>query len=144
MHLITRIGRVRFEVPRRQFLHLAAGAAALPPLSRFGMRRKPIRRGRCASSSALRLAAATDILARLFGQWLSERLGQQFVIENRPGAGGNIGTEAVVKAPPDGYTLLMVTATTRSTRRSTKNSISISSAISRRSRASSASPTSWW
>ena len=66
--------------------------------------RKPIRRGRCASSSALRQAARSDIHARLLGQWLSERLGQQFVIENRPGAGSNIATEAVVKAPPDGYT----------------------------------------
>ena len=54
---------------------------------------------------------APDIIARLMGQWLSERLGQQFVIENRPGAGSNIGTEMVVKAPPDGYTLLMVVAT---------------------------------
>ena len=53
---------------------------------------------------------ATDIIARLIGQWLSERLGQQFVIENRPGAGNNIGTEVVVRAPPDGYTLLMVSS----------------------------------
>jgi tripartite-type tricarboxylate transporter receptor subunit TctC len=55
-------------------------------------------------------AGATDIIARLIGQWLSERLGQPFVIENRPGASGNIGTEAIVKAPPDGYTLLLVNA----------------------------------
>ena len=72
--------------------------------------RKPIRRGRCASSSALPPAAHTDIVARLIGQWLSERLGQQFVIENRPGAGSNIATEAVVRAPPDGYTLLLVSS----------------------------------
>ena len=69
--------------------------------------RKPIRHGRCASSSALRPAARATSLARLIGQWLSERLGQQFVIENRPGAGTNIATEAVVRAPPDGYTLLV-------------------------------------
>ena len=70
--------------------------------------RKPIRRGRCASIVGVAAGGATDIVARLMGQWLSERLGQQFVIENRPGAGGNIGTEAVVRAPPDGYTLLLV------------------------------------
>ena len=70
--------------------------------------RKPIRRGRCASSSAFRPAAASDIVARLMGQWLSERLGQPFVIENRPGAGSNIATETVVRAAPDGYTLLLV------------------------------------
>ena len=68
-----------------------------------------IRRGRCASSSAFAAGGGVDITARLIGQWLSERLGQQFVIENRPGAGGNIGTEAVVNAPPDGYTLLLAT-----------------------------------
>ena len=70
--------------------------------------RKPIRRGRCASIVGFAAGGATDILARLMGQWLSERLGQPFVIENRPGAGSNIATEAVVRAPPDGYTLLMV------------------------------------
>ena len=59
---------------------------------------------------AFAAGGATDIAARLMGQWLSERLGQQFVIENRPGAGSNIGTEAVVRAPPDGYTLLLVSA----------------------------------
>ena len=75
---------------------------------RASLGRKPIRRGRCASSSALPPAAPNDILARLIGQWLSERLGQPFVIENRPGAGSNIATEAVVRAPPDGYTLLLV------------------------------------
>ena len=61
---------------------------------------------------AIRPGGSTDITARLIGQWLSERLGQQFVIENRPGAGSNIGTEAVVRAPPDGYTLLLVGAST--------------------------------
>jgi tripartite-type tricarboxylate transporter receptor subunit TctC len=92
---------------RRQFLHLAAGAAAMPATSR-------IARADTYPSHPVRLVvgfaagSTTDILARLMGQWLSQRLGQQFVIDNRPGAGGNIGTEAVVKAVPDGYTLLMV------------------------------------
>ena len=96
------------KLRRRQFLHLAAGVAALPAVSRFA----------CAQAYPSRSvhlivpfgsAGATDITARLIGQWLSERLGQQFVIENRPGAGGNIATEAVVRAAPDGYTLLYVT-----------------------------------
>src|SRR5262245_11215190 len=92
---------------RRQFLHLAAGAAALLAVSR-------IVRAQTYPSRPVRLivpfgpAGSTDITARLVGQWLSERLGQQFIIENRPGAGGNLGTEAVVRAPADGYTLLMV------------------------------------
>ena len=92
---------------RRQFLHLAAGAAALPALPR-------IAKAQAYPTRAVRIivpfapGGSTDISARLIGQWLSERLGQQFVIENRPGAGSNIGTEVVVNAPPDGYTLLLV------------------------------------
>jgi tripartite-type tricarboxylate transporter receptor subunit TctC len=92
------------KLPRRQFLHLAANAAALPAVS-------PIAWAQAYPFRPVRLivpfgpAGATDITARLIGQWLSERLGQQFIIENRPGAGGNVGTEAVVHAAPDGYTL---------------------------------------
>jgi tripartite-type tricarboxylate transporter receptor subunit TctC len=98
------------KLPRRQFLHLAAGLAALPAVSRIPM-------AQAYPSRPVRLvvpfgsAGATDITARLVGQWLSERLGQQFIIENRPGAGGNVGTEAVVRASPDGYTLLMASTT---------------------------------
>ena len=98
------------KLPRRKFLHLAAGAAALPAVSRFA-------RAQAYPSRPVRIVAPTapgggpDILARLIGPWLSGRLGQQFVIENRPGGGSNIGTEAVVRAPPDGYTLLMVSTT---------------------------------
>ena len=93
---------------RRNFLHLGTGAAALLTLSR-------IAKAQAYPTRPVRLivpfgpAGATDITARLIGHWLSERLGQQFIIENRPGAGGNIATEAVVRAPPDGYTLLYVT-----------------------------------
>jgi tripartite-type tricarboxylate transporter receptor subunit TctC len=97
------------KLPRRQFLHLAAGSAALPALPR-------IARAQAYPSRPVRLivpieaGGATDIFARLIGQWLSERLEQPFIIENRPGAGGNIGTEAVVRAPSDGHTLLMAGA----------------------------------
>jgi tripartite-type tricarboxylate transporter receptor subunit TctC len=92
---------------RRQFLHLAAGAAAFPAASRFAWAQayptRPVR-----IIVGFPPGGSSDITARLIGQWLSERLGQPFVIENRPGAGTNIGTEAVVRAPGDGYTLLLV------------------------------------
>ena len=91
---------------RRQFLHLAAGAAALPVVSADREGASLSDAARCASSCRFLLAAADDIVARLMVNCLSERLGQPFIIENRPGAGGNIGTEAVVRAPADGYTLL--------------------------------------
>ena len=91
---------------RRRFLHLAAGAAALPAVSRFAWAQAyPMRSVRLIVPTAA--GGAVDMLARLFGQWLSDRLGQQFVIDNRPGAGNNVGTEAVVRAPADGYTLLL-------------------------------------
>ena len=95
------------KLPRRQFLHLAAGAAALPAISRIAWAQTyPNRPVRVIVGFAS--GGAADIMARLVGQWLSERLGQQFVIENRPGAGSNIAAEAVVRAPADGYTLLLV------------------------------------
>jgi tripartite-type tricarboxylate transporter receptor subunit TctC len=95
------------KLPRRQILHLAASAAALPAVSRFSWAQaypsRPVR-----LIVGLAAGSSLDILARLMGQWLSERLGQQFVIENRPGAGTNVATEAVVRSTPDGYTLLAV------------------------------------
>jgi tripartite-type tricarboxylate transporter receptor subunit TctC len=94
------------KLPRRQFLHLAAGTAALPAVSRIARAQTyPTRPVHVIVPYAA--AGAADIVARLMGQWLSERLSQQFVIENRPGAAGNIGTEAVVRAAPDGYSLLL-------------------------------------
>jgi tripartite-type tricarboxylate transporter receptor subunit TctC len=95
------------KLPRRNFLHLAAGAATLPAVSRFAWAQAyPTRPVRIIVPFAP--GGVNDITARLIGQWLSERLGQQFAIENRPGAGTNVATEAVVTAPPDGYTLLLV------------------------------------
>ena len=94
---------------RRQFLHLAAGAGAVPAVSRNAWAQtypaRPVR-----IIVGYPSGGSNDLLARLMAQWLSERMGQQFVIENRPGAGSNIATEAVVRADPDGYTLLMVSA----------------------------------
>src|SRR5712691_1203337 len=95
------------KLPRRRFLHLAAGAAALPVVSRFAWAQaypsRPVR-----WIVGYPPGGSTDILARMIGQYLSEKLGQPFVIENRPGAGNNLGTEAAVRAPADGYTLLLI------------------------------------
>src|SRR5262249_33877818 len=92
---------------RRQFLRLIGAAVAAPAVSRLGVAQsyptRPVR-----WIVGFPPGGVGDILARLIGQWLSERLGQPFIIENRPGAGGNIGTEAVVRSPADGYTLLLV------------------------------------
>src|SRR5438445_12540419 len=100
-------GGSAMKLPRRTFLHLAAAAAAMPAVSR-------VARAQAYPSRTARIivgfpaGGATDIQARLMGQWLSERLGQQFIVENRSGASGNIGTEAAAKAPADGYTLLQI------------------------------------
>jgi tripartite-type tricarboxylate transporter receptor subunit TctC len=97
------------KIVRREFLQLAAGATVLPAASR-------VAKAQAYPSQPVRIVVGyaaggtTDIVARLMGRWLSEQLGQQFIVENRLGAGTNIATEAVVRAPPDGHTLLMVTA----------------------------------
>jgi tripartite-type tricarboxylate transporter receptor subunit TctC len=96
------------KLPRRQFLHVAAGAAVLPSVSRLA-------RAQAYPSRPIHITVgfpagnASDILARLMGQALSEQIGQSFIVENRPGAGSNVGTETVVRAPPDGYSLLLIT-----------------------------------
>jgi tripartite-type tricarboxylate transporter receptor subunit TctC len=131
------------KLPRREFFRLAAGAAGLATVSR-------IARAQAYPSRPVRLivpfgsGGGTDIVARLIGQWLSERLGQSFVVENRPGAGGNLGTEAVVRAHPDGYTLALIGAPSAINATLIRISVSISSVTLRRSRSSSASRTSWW
>src|SRR5215831_5190322 len=97
------------KLPRRNFLHLAAGAAALPAISRFAWAQaypsRPVR-----IIVGFPAGLGPDITARLIAQLLSERFGQSFIVDNRPGAGSNIGTEIVVRAPADGYTLLLMTA----------------------------------
>ena len=98
------------KFPRRKFLRLAGSATALPAVSRFAWAQAyPSRPVRIIVGFAA--GGGNDIVARLIGQWLSEHLGQPFVVENRPGAGSNIATQAVVNAAPDGYTLLLVRAT---------------------------------
>ena len=98
------------KLPRRTFLHLAAGAASLPAVSRIARAQtypaRPVR-----IIVGFSAGGPSDIVARIIARWLSEHLGQEFVVENRPGAAGNIGTEAALRAPPDGYTLLLVTST---------------------------------
>jgi tripartite-type tricarboxylate transporter receptor subunit TctC len=95
------------KLPRRTFLHLAAGAAALPSVSRVAWAQSyPTRPVRILVGFAA--GQAIDIIVRIVAQSLSDQLGQQFVIENRPGAGGNLAAEVVVRSPPDGYTLLAV------------------------------------
>jgi len=98
------------KLPRRKLLYLAAGAAALPAVSRIGLAEvypsRPVR-----LVVGFPAGGLTDILARLLSPWLSERLGQQFIVEDQPGAGTNLATEAVVRARPDGYTFLMATST---------------------------------
>ncbi len=97
------------KLPRRKFLHLAAGAAALPALPRVG-------RAQTYPTRPVRIVCGyppggvVDIYARMIAQWLSDRVGQQFIVENKPGAGGTIAAEAVVRAAPDGYTLPLATS----------------------------------
>src|SRR4051812_9183570 len=98
------------KFPRRRFLHLVAGAAVLPAMPRIARAQTyPVRPVRMVVGFTP--GGGADIVARLMGQWLSQRLGQPVVIENRPGAATNIAIEAVVRAAPDGYTLAAVTST---------------------------------
>ena len=130
------------KLPRRNFLHLAAGAAALPAVSR-------IARAQTYPSRPVRIivgfpaGGGSDIVARLLGQWMTERLGQSFIIENRPGAGTNIAIEAVVRAPADGHTLLLAATPAAINATLYEKLTSILSATSCRSPASSVHPVSW-
>ena len=129
------------KLSRRQFLHLAAGATALPVASRFA-------RAQTYPTRPVRIVVGyppgggTDITARLMGQRLSERLGQSFIIENRPGASSNIAAEAVVRAPADGYTLLQVSAAA-AINATLYDKLNFNF-IRDIARASTASPSSWW
>src|SRR5580700_2133760 len=97
------------KLPRRKFMHLAAGAVALPAVSRLAWAETyPSRPVRLIVGFAA--GGPQDIVMRLIAQWLSERLGQSFIVENRPGAAGNLGAEAVAHATPDGYTLLSISS----------------------------------
>jgi tripartite-type tricarboxylate transporter receptor subunit TctC len=127
------------KLPRRNFLQLTAGAVALPALSRIALAQAyPSRPVRIIVGFAP--GGGNDIMARLIGPWLSERLSQSFVIENRPGAGANIATEAVVNASPDGYTLLLASLPNASNATLYEHLNSILSATSRRLRALVATP----
>jgi tripartite-type tricarboxylate transporter receptor subunit TctC len=105
-HRVAHLQEGVMKLPRRSFLHLAASAAALPAVSRIARAQsypaRPVR-----MIVGLAAGGGTDIAARLFAQWLSDRMGKPFIIENRPGAGGNVAAETVVRSPPDGYTLLV-------------------------------------
>jgi tripartite-type tricarboxylate transporter receptor subunit TctC len=107
LRLCDQLGGTAMKFRRREFLHLAAGAAAFPVVTRFasaeGYPSRPVH-----IIVGFPPGGATDVNARLIGQWLTERLGQSFIVENRPGAGSNIGTELAVHAVPDGYTVLLV------------------------------------
>jgi tripartite-type tricarboxylate transporter receptor subunit TctC len=106
-----KLAGITMKLPRRKFLHFATVAAAFPSLiGNASASDYPVRPVRIVVSFPP--GGAPDIIARLIGQWLSERLDQQFLVDNRPGAAGNIGTEIVAKAPPDGYTLLIAVSTT--------------------------------
>jgi tripartite-type tricarboxylate transporter receptor subunit TctC len=131
------------KLPRRRFLHLAAGVAMLPVASRITWAQTyPTRPVRIVVSAPP--GGAIDILARLIGQWLSEHFGEPVILENKPGAGTNIGTEFVVRAPPDGYTLLLVAPPAAINATLYENLSFNLYETSRPSPGSSASPTSCW